>query len=226
MTPFAAGLTAQRSTLRQEALALVKHALLAGEFKPGRVLSANAIATELGVSNSPVREALMDLVGQGLLEVVKNRGFRVRENTEDDRREIHEMRSILEVSAMQRLARRGLTAEESARARELCEGSLAPDRVDGRTNTVAYLDADHEMHVYLVGLLGNSRLTAMVERLRDQTRVGGALVDLPREQVTWYSSEHAALIDAIEARDETTVGRLMQRHLDAVHEHVADDPTD
>ena len=49
---------------------------MSGDMQPGKIYSANALATQLGVSNSPVREAMMALSEKGLLEVVRNRGFR------------------------------------------------------------------------------------------------------------------------------------------------------
>ncbi|WP_349828748.1 GntR family transcriptional regulator [Brevibacterium litoralis] len=235
MSLFARNAPTPRYTLRQEAYDLIKHALLAGEVKPGRVLSANAISTELDMSNSPVREALMDLVGEGLLEVVRNRGFRVHENSEDDRREIHQMRSIIEVTAMQRLAERGLTDAEIVQARRLCAATVEPSPGDTDEaalsdeplpHTVRYLDADQDMHMFLIGLLDNARLTATVRRLRDQTRVGGALVDMPQSKVSWWSSEHTALIDGLVARDVEKVGRVMRRHVDAVHDYIVEEESE
>lgn len=221
VTFFSRSLQAPRYTLRQETLALIKHSLLSGEVLPGRVLSANAIAAELGLSNSPVREALMDLEAQGLLEVVRNRGFRVRSHSVEDRKEIHEMRLIVEVAAMERLSERGLDVEEEAEARRLCAETLAPEE-GNREDTVAYLDADQDMHLYLTALLGNQRLTETVRSLRDQTRVGGALVHLPAEKMRHYSTEHADLIDALVARDRARASELMHNHLELVHGDAID----
>jgi DNA-binding transcriptional MocR family regulator len=66
----------QRTSLRDQALAAIRHALVSGQIVPGVVYSASALAAELGVSNSPVREAMLALVDDGLMEVVPNRGYR------------------------------------------------------------------------------------------------------------------------------------------------------
>ena len=75
-----------RVTLKDEATSIVRHALMSGDMQPGKIYSANALATQLGVSNSPVREAMMALSEKGLLEVVRNRGFRVVEMTAKDQK--------------------------------------------------------------------------------------------------------------------------------------------
>ena len=70
------GSALRRVSLREQALDVVRQALVSGEIKPGDIYSAAALAERLGVSNSPVREAMLTLVHEGLLEAVPNRGFR------------------------------------------------------------------------------------------------------------------------------------------------------
>lgn len=200
-----------RTTLRQEACELVKRALLRGEIGSGEIISANALAADLGISNSPVREALSDLAGDGLLELVKNRGFRVRTMTIADREEIHAMRSILEVEAMRLVARRGLSGAEESRARELTEQSVQPLH-EGLTGD--YLDADHAFHMYLLSLLGNARLSRSVGLLRDETRICGAFINMPSNELVACSTEHYDIIAAVVAQDEERTADLMRHHLE------------
>ncbi|MER6873164.1 GntR family transcriptional regulator, partial [Amycolatopsis sp. NPDC000673] len=89
----------QRTNLREQVLEVVRQAMVSGDLRPGDIYSAAALATRLGVSSSPVREALLTLVNQGLLEPVRNRGYRVVAMTERDLDEIYEMRLLLEVPA-------------------------------------------------------------------------------------------------------------------------------
>lgn len=199
------------ATLREKAARLVKHELLSGTFRAGSILSANALSKELGISNSPMREALMDLAAQGLLEVVKNRGFRVRSMSQADFLEVREMRSILEVAAIERLAVRGLSGAEESRARELCEQSLAPlDEGDPAT----FLDADRAMHMHLVSLLGNARLSDAIGNLRDQTRICGAYLSTSLAELEACAGEHVDLIDAVVARDAPRAAAVMRAHLE------------
>lgn len=198
-------------TLRQSTFDLVKRSLLDGEYFSGQILSANSLAVELGISNSPVREALMDLTSLGLVEVVRNRGFRVRQMTEQDRHEILEMRKIVEVSTMERLARRGLSSPELAIAEGLANDFVSLLREERVRD---HMDADHRFHMYLIGLLGNSRISQAVENLRDQTRICGAFVDIPLGTLQACADEHLDLLDALKAQDRVRVRILMEHQLE------------
>ena len=87
--------TLKQPSLRDQALRVIREGMVSGELEPGGIYSATALATQLGVSASPVREAMLTLVNQGLMEAVRNRGFRVLPLDDEDRREIYEMRCLL-----------------------------------------------------------------------------------------------------------------------------------
>src|SRR5579871_2949208 len=91
----------RRTNLREEAVAVLRAAILGGELEPGSIHSAVGLAERLGVSPTPVREAMLELASSGLVEVLPNRGFRV--TVVDDRAldEICELRMLLEVPAIQ-----------------------------------------------------------------------------------------------------------------------------
>ena len=101
----------RRISLREQALDVMRQALVAGEIKPGDIYSAAALAERLGVSNSPVREAMLTLVHEGLMEAVPNRGFRVVPMSHADLDEVYQLRLMVEVPAMIQLAERGIRAE-------------------------------------------------------------------------------------------------------------------
>src|SRR5215475_15648826 len=95
-----------QTNLRDQALAVLKLRLVSGDLAPGEIYSAASLAAQLGVSASPIREAMLTLVNQGLMEAVRNRGFRVVPLDDNDRREIYEMRVLLEIPATAALAGR------------------------------------------------------------------------------------------------------------------------
>src|SRR6516225_10081055 len=105
----------QRTSLREQALALLREAVITGRIADGVVYSSKALATELGVSNGPIREAMLALVDDGLMEAVPNKGFRTVPLTAADLAEIYEMRLLLEVPAVARLARGDLPDDRAAR---------------------------------------------------------------------------------------------------------------
>lgn len=204
------GLTLHRGTLKDEALAVVRSALLSGDMKPGRIYSANSLAAQLGVSNSPVREAMMDLAGKGLLEVVRNRGFRVVEMTDADRQEVYDLRMLVEVPAVVQAAQRGLSNKEQSEIRRLLQEVLDTAETGDLRN---YLDADQALHMGIVALLGNRRLYGIVENLRDQSRVRGSYHLTERGVLAQSAQEHLPIVEALISGESEVLQRLMVEHL-------------
>lgn len=202
--------TLQRGSLKDEAVEVVRSALLAGDMVPGRIYSANSLAAQLGVSNSPVREAMMELAGKGLLEVVRNRGFRVVEMTDADRREVYNLRLMVEVPAVVEVARQGLAADDEPVLRRLLEQVLAAADSGNLRN---YLDADQALHMRIVALLGNRRLCGIVENLRDQSRVRGSYRLAERGMLAQSAQEHVPIVEALIAGDAGAAQSLMVEHL-------------
>jgi len=86
----------ENATLRERAYNAIKDSILRNELLPGEVLSIDSLAKALGISQTPVREALTKLSADGLLEYERNKGFRVASITEDDVHETYEVRRLLE----------------------------------------------------------------------------------------------------------------------------------
>ncbi|MFC9549961.1 GntR family transcriptional regulator [Rhodococcus sp. NPDC056960] len=206
----------KRASLREQALAVIREGMVSGELVPGGIYSATALASELGVSASPVREAMLTLVNQGLMEAVRNRGFRVVPLGDADRREIYELRVMLEIPATQKVA--GIPSvrdhydEYVGIAREIVDAARSGD-------LIAYLDADRRFHLGLLGFLDNERLIAMVDGLRDQTRLFGLKEMSERGDLTASAEEHEPILDAIVAGDADKTGALMYQHF----EHIKGD---
>lgn len=199
-----------RPTLKDEAGSIVRRALMSGAMQPGKIYSANALAIQLGVSNSPVREAMMALSEKGLLEVVRNRGFRVVEMSAEDQREIYGLRLLIEVTAVGRVAEQGISADDGKQLSAMAKATLAaanPNTMDD------YLELDHEFHLSIVRLLGSPRLSKIVENLRDQSRVSGSYHLAERGLIATSAAEHAPILSALIAGDRKLVESLMTKHL-------------
>jgi DNA-binding GntR family transcriptional regulator len=145
---------------------LIRTRIVTGEIGGDRIYSVPILAAALGVSATPVREAMRELALEGLLEVVPNRGFRVADVSKHDLEEIFELRSMLEVPAAGQIAR--FATRESL---EPCLLLATQIEVFARSADVArFLDADREFHKAFLSSLGNRRLVEIVERLRNQVR--------------------------------------------------------
>lgn len=200
----------RRVSLREQALDVVRQALVSGEIKPGDIYSAAALAERLGVSNSPVREAMLTLVHEGLMEAVPNRGFRAVPMSDADLDEVYRLRLMLEVPAMIQLAERGIAAE-----RKRLTGLAAEiERAAADRDVIKFLEADRAFHLELLGLLDNRRLMFIVANLRDQTRLYGLQALAQQDKLRASAAEHRKLLAAIASRDTQRVDRLTRAHLE------------
>jgi DNA-binding GntR family transcriptional regulator len=200
----------QLVSLRAQALAHVRGMIITGTLPPGQICSANSLAAELGISATPVREAMLDLVSIGLMEPVRNRGFRVVSLSDKDLEEIVELRLMLEVPTVVKLARRGLSAED---LEELSLIGEACQRAAAESDVPAFLALDRDFHLKMLGTGGNDRLTDLVAKLRDQTRLYG-IESLARAGALEASAaEHFDLLDAVRRQDSTQTRSVGSRHL-------------
>ncbi|PNE21532.1 GntR family transcriptional regulator [Amycolatopsis sp. BJA-103] len=199
----------QHTSLRDQVLEVVRQAMVSGEIRPGDIYSAAALATRLGVSSSPVREALLTLVNQGLMEPVRNRGYRVVAMEEQDLDEIYEMRQLLEVpGTLSAAAKTGPADLERL-------GDLAGEieRAARENDVAGFLEADRRFHLALLSLAGNRRLLESIANLRDQTRLYGLEKLAESGRLTGAAGEHREILAAIAARDWDALENLMHTHL-------------
>ncbi|MFB9952959.1 GntR family transcriptional regulator [Rhizobium puerariae] len=207
----------QQTNLRDQALAVLKLRLVSGDLAPGKIYSAASLAAELGVSNSPVREAMLTLVNQGLMETVRNRGFRVVPLSDKERKNVYDLRILLEIPSMAKLA----TMKEKVVERREEFSKIASDMVEcaKKGDVVGYLEFDREFHMRLLGILENDHLTSIVGNLRDQARQYGLKTLSERGTLVKSAEEHQPILDALIGGDKKLTTKLMTEHL--AH-HVSD----
>ena len=199
----------ERTSLRQQVAKALRAAMISGQLQPGVVYSAPALAATFGVSATPVREAMLDLAKEGLVEAVRNKGFRVTELSEQDLDELTELRMLIEVPSTAALAGR-LDAAALAELRELAS-AIEAGAATG--NLIGYLEADREFHLTLLGHGGNRHLVELVGELRSRARLYG-LGRLAGSGVLVESArEHAALLDLIERGDTAATETLIRQHI-------------
>ena len=209
MRPTAAVPRLKSVSLREQARDALRTRIVLGEIEPGRVESVVNVAAMLGVSITPVREAVMDLANLGIVEVIRNRGFRVPVLTDHDLDEIFRLRTMLEVPAMSEVAEK-LDGQAIPQFRRLAEQITEAARVGELT---PYLDLDRQFHLGLLELLGNGRLVAMVGQLRDQARMQGLQGLADQGGLTRSGEEHIEMVDALESGDAELAAELTRRHL-------------
>ncbi|MFG2075004.1 GntR family transcriptional regulator [Nonomuraea maritima] len=199
----------ERQSLREQVAQALRAALITGEMRPGVVYSAPVLAGQFGVSATPVREAMLDLAKEGLVEAVRNKGFRVTELSDRDLDELTELRHLIEVPTVARLADSS-RAEEFERLRPAAEKIVAASE---RGDLLAYVDADLRFHVELLALSGNAHLVTVVRDLRNRARLYGLAQLAERGTLVESAREHLALLDALKNGDADTVRQIMIEHI-------------
>ncbi|MEO3792022.1 GntR family transcriptional regulator [Nonomuraea sp. B10E15] len=199
----------ERQSLREQVAHALRAALITGEMRPGVVYSAPVLAAQFGVSATPVREAMLDLAKEGLVEAVRNKGFRVTELSDRDLDELTEIRQLIEVPTVARLAD-SARAEEFERLRPTAEEIVSASE---RGDLLAYVDADLRFHVELLALCGNAHLVSVVRDLRTRARLYGLSQLSERGSLADSAREHLALLDALKSGDAAAVTQIMEEHI-------------
>jgi DNA-binding GntR family transcriptional regulator len=183
--------------------------ILDNVWPPGYQALEQALALELGVSRTPVREALIRLHNEGLVEVVPRHGMRVLPVSPDDMAEIYAVLTSLESLAAELAAQRrpgaaALVPLEAA-CREM-EAALAADDLD------AWAKADERFHVQLVSLAGNRRLAEVVSNFWDRAHRARMVTLRMRPRPLHSTREHRAVMKAIHAGDAARARDLHRAH--------------
>lgn len=201
-------ITAQER-LRDQVAHALRAALISGELQPGRVYSAPALAADFGISATPVREAMLDLAREGLVEPVRNKGFRVTGVSERDLDQYSELRALIEVPTVGAVTR-SATREQLEALRPVAEEIVVSARGH---DLIGYLDADRRFHLSLLGLHGNDRLVETVGDLRKRSRLYGLTALDERGLLIASAREHLELLDLMLAGDAAAAEACMARHL-------------
>lgn len=197
------------TSLTDQVAAAVRAGVRSGDLVPRRLYSAYQLAELLGVSRSPVREALLRLAEAGMVTLERNRGFRVVVPGARDIAEVFHLRLLLEVPAVAHAATRPSEALLEGLAADLAAMRAAAAAHD----EAAFMGHDRDLHQRLLEAGGNRRLVATVNHLREVTRtLGASTVDRSRSLAD-IVGEHEPVVAAVAAKDPSRASRLMAAHL-------------
>ncbi len=188
----------------------IRSAILAGRLRPGETLVERRLAEQLGVSKTPVREALIALSATGLVTVSPNRGTTVREVDAHDVRHAYEVRVLLEPWAVARTVRQaGDVAAQAAQA-ALAE---AGTHLSAKDHVPLSL-ANRRFHRALYAECGNPLVVEQLDALQELAALGAVAMLWP-QHATWRTehAQHAEILDAVAAGAADRAERLTRRHI-------------
>lgn len=197
--------TIDTKVLTEHVYERIRSSILDGEIKPGAKINKQELAESLGVSLTPVNDAVNRLAGEKYIEQVNRRGYYVKTYSMNDLREMYEVRAGLESIAV-RLCIERASDTEIERLSMLFARYKLPFK---RNELLTYTNTDKEFHGMIIGLSGNSMIQEMNQTtgyvLKSYQK---GLVRPPEETL----AEHAEIIAAIRARDADVAQTLIARH--------------
>jgi DNA-binding GntR family transcriptional regulator len=204
---FLNGSTGAIPSRTEAVLEAVKHAILAGELKPGQSLVETELAQLLGVSKTPVREALKTLAGAGLVTMSPYRGATVREIDMGTAAAIYDLRLLVEPEAVGRAVRAATATDHWAQARAALDASAAAGDQAQRSL------ANRDFHRALYLGCGNSLIVKVLDDLRDQTALVSALSWQQAPSWEQEAAQHRAILAAAQAGDAERAAGLLHEHI-------------
>ncbi len=208
----------KRTTTTNQVYDAIREAILRGDMMPGSHLSEVELSDQLGVSRAPVREALLILEAEGLVELLPNKGAFVRGLSRGEIEEIYTLRSLLEGYAAALAAKIATPGDNE----KIATAAEKAKKMAGLGDFQKTLDADFEFHKLIWSASGHSLIESTLERLESQIRLFMAVQAPLFEELLQSVMEHQAISGAIRAGDPTAARNKMKEHINTAGQKVLD----
>ncbi|MDQ0273471.1 GntR family transcriptional regulator [Cytobacillus purgationiresistens] len=208
---------ARGESLGVQAYSIIKQAIISGDLSPGDWLHEEKVATNLGISRTPLREALQLLSTEGLVILEKGKPAIVASFTYEEALELLEVRSILETSNLDMLAS-NIDAEW---INQLENHIRLQEATMENQDYQAFNDLDHEFHLLLADKSRNKTLANLIVQLNSQ--VSRAFIILSKTlpfSVQGAIEEHTSIVNALKNKDIQTAKVRMENHLKNVGKRI------
>lgn len=205
-------------TLLSLAYEKIKSLLVGGELKQDTIYSANHFAEMLGVSRTPVREALLQLTAENLLISVQGRGFRIREFTAKEIRDFFETRLMIETYVIGHLAE-GIGTED-IQALDLSLGQMFQSAES--KNSYGFLEADKAFHMNLIHRYENLLLVSIMENIRNLISILGRKALAIPGRTGEVVEEHQRVLNGLKKKDAGGAAAAMRDHLKTTEKYIVE----
>jgi len=203
-------------TLSRQAYQSIRASIRSGAISSNGFYSEVQLAQALKISRTPVREALIELEREGLVEIVPQRGFRLRTISDEERREAFELRDLIETHVVRRLAKEATDANVAELRR------IVDVQAKVISEPAQFIEADEEFHLAIPTLLGLERTRRILLTLRGIIWLAGLdAISIPERSVE-VLAEHRAVVDAIAAHDPSAAAKAMKAHIDLTRRALTD----
>lgn len=192
------GQRGERVSLVDQAYDKVRRRILDNDYQPAQQVLEHELAADLGMSRTPVREALVRLQNEGFVQLIPRHGMRVVPLSLADLRDMYEVLTALEMTAVERLVKSARGPEVLAPLEQALDDM---DKALAAENFDTWVQADERFHRTLIDLSGNARLAAMAFSVWEQGHRARMMTVRFRTSLQQSNQEHRALVDAIRKGD-------------------------
>ena len=221
-------------TLKQHAYNFIYKRLRSGAVLPGARLSDDSLAREIGISRSPVREAIAQLANEGLVELNPRKGAFVRKPSREEMQQGYEARLALEGFVAGLAAARASDADiaELAKINERLHATAEacrhlPSKIADKRLLERFMQADLDFHEKILGIVGNQKIIEMVQKCKVIAWVFGQIsMDHDLHLMAHTYRQHSLVLRAIRRRDAGAATRWMNYHIERSMQAVLGNDTD
>jgi DNA-binding GntR family transcriptional regulator len=200
---------ARQQSLRSQAVSQLRSAIVTGQLEPGSMHSEQSIAAGMAISRTPIREALLQLAREGLVEFVPHRGVRITDFDAEHLAQVFQYRAAIESFCAAKLASQSEPDDLKRLDAEL-ERQAAIIRADDR---LAWVEANMDFHTHIVASVGNQLMLDALAPLASHTMRIGYRMNYRRQRMKESVEEHSAVVEAIRRRDSERARALAAEHL-------------
>lgn len=204
-------------TIKDQVYHILRQQIIEGSLPPGYKIVEQDVADQLNVSRSPVREAIKQLTGDGLLSYVPNCGAFVKQPSAREIMDSYDMRILLEEYSVSHIDD-GLREKSRKQLLVLRKKTESLSEVNSITE---YLTLDREIHTLIVHMCGNHVAEDIYERVLVQNDSFRTISLMSPERLRLSFQEHASIIDCILEKDDDTAQRILRTHLQEAQRTVA-----
>ena len=195
---------------------ILKASIIKGDLKPGEKLWERKIAEQLGVSRTPVREAIQKIAAEGFVKMEPNLGIVVHEFSFKDLKEVLQIRRVLEGLAASVAAEKINPEEISQLEKNIEETNICVIKND----LVTYLEFNAKFHSLIFQFSRNERLIKMsLQLVGPEHRFKIRALTIPG-RLKYYLEEHQKIVEALKRRDAEQAGRLSQKHAENILKNI------
>ena len=205
-------------SLKEKAYDILKELILTGRLEQGKLHNEKRLAEILGVSRTPVREALLELSREGMVSFVPSKGVKVLKITPKQVQEVFELRRIIEGYIIKSISKQ-LTPADLKKIEKIL---AKQDRSASKDEELSFIEMDKEFHLFMASKMGNQQIETILQNLRDQIHLMGirAIKDQSRSQQVL--KEHQRIFSALKKKDAKRAHEELMKHLNNTEKILSD----